>query len=153
MNLLACSVVQSVCELTFRRNVSSPFLEQKISRARNQCAESCLAACCTMAFCSADFRPWRWRWYFPPKSRFAYGLHDAIFQKMATFIVSLFSTLNLDKSYCRLTCIHHYLPCGTQTAFYKSESELPTILPAVYATWMSLTVFTKSVLAPIQIQT
>jgi hypothetical protein len=26
---------------------------------------------------------WRWRWYVPPKRRFAYGLHGVISQKMA----------------------------------------------------------------------
>jgi hypothetical protein len=34
---------------------------------------------------SADFLPWRWRWYIPPKRRFEYRLHGAISQKMATF--------------------------------------------------------------------
>jgi hypothetical protein len=35
--------------------------------------------------CSADFKPWRWRWYVSSKRSFIYGLHDAISPKTATF--------------------------------------------------------------------
>jgi hypothetical protein len=38
---------------------------------------ACLATCCKLVSCSADFRPWRWRWKIPPKRRFTYGLHGA----------------------------------------------------------------------------
>jgi hypothetical protein len=38
---------------------------------------------CKEISCLADIRPWRWRWYFPPKRRFTYGLRGAISQKMA----------------------------------------------------------------------
>jgi hypothetical protein len=31
---------------------------------------SSLATCCTLVSCLADFRPWRWRWYFLPKRQF-----------------------------------------------------------------------------------
>jgi hypothetical protein len=31
---------------------------------------------------------WRWRWYVPPKRQFTYNLHGAIFQKIATFIIT-----------------------------------------------------------------
>jgi hypothetical protein len=55
---------QSVCEPTFRRNVSPP------------------ATCWKMISCSVDFRSWRWRWYVPPKLRFTYRLHGAISQKI-----------------------------------------------------------------------
>jgi hypothetical protein len=41
-----------------------------------------LAICYTLVSFSTDFPPWRWRWYVPQKSRFTYGLHGAIFQKM-----------------------------------------------------------------------
>jgi hypothetical protein len=40
------------------------------------------------------FRPWRWRRYIPPKCRFTYRLHGAIFQKMATFITTAVGTSN-----------------------------------------------------------
>jgi hypothetical protein len=53
-------------------------------------ADRCLATCCTQVPCSADFLPWRWRWYVPPKRRFTYGLHGAIPQKTATY--SLFQS-------------------------------------------------------------
>jgi hypothetical protein len=29
------------------------------------------ATCCTLVSCPADFLPWRWRWYVPPKRRFS----------------------------------------------------------------------------------
>jgi hypothetical protein len=38
--------------------------------------------------CLADFRPWRWRWSVLLKCQFTYGLHDAISQKIATFITT-----------------------------------------------------------------
>jgi hypothetical protein len=31
---------------------------------------------CILVSCSANFRPWRWRWHVPPKRRLTYGLHD-----------------------------------------------------------------------------
>jgi hypothetical protein len=46
----------------------------------------CLGPCCTLVCCMADFPPWRWRWYVPPKHQFTNGLHGAISQKMATFL-------------------------------------------------------------------
>jgi hypothetical protein len=51
-----------------------------------------LATCCTLVSCSADFRPWKWRWNVPPKLRFTYGLHGAVSQKMATFIATTVRT-------------------------------------------------------------
>jgi hypothetical protein len=39
----------------------------------------CLSTCCTLVSRSADFLPWKWRRYIPPKHRFAYWLHGAIF--------------------------------------------------------------------------
>jgi hypothetical protein len=42
----------------------------------------CLTTCCTLVFSFADFRPWRWRWYVPPKRRFIYALHGAISQNI-----------------------------------------------------------------------
>jgi hypothetical protein len=34
-------------------------------------------------------RPWRWRWYVPPKLRFKFNtLHGVISQKMILFICS-----------------------------------------------------------------
>jgi hypothetical protein len=44
-----------------------------------------VATCYALDSCSADFRPWRWMLYFPPKLRFTYGPHGAISQKTATF--------------------------------------------------------------------
>jgi hypothetical protein len=35
-----------------------------------------------------NFRPWTCSLYFPPKRRFAYELHGAISQKMATFVTT-----------------------------------------------------------------
>jgi hypothetical protein len=58
----------------------------------------CLAACCTLVSCSANFRPWRWRLYDPPKRRSTYRLHGTISQKMATFITTAVRTSNL--KYC-----------------------------------------------------
>jgi hypothetical protein len=59
-----------------------------------------LATCYTLVSCSANFRPWRWRWYIPPKRQFAYGLHGAISQKMATFITTAVRAWN--PAYLRL---------------------------------------------------
>jgi hypothetical protein len=44
-----------------------------------------LATCYMLVSCSADFRPWRWRWYAPMKRRFKYVLHT-ISQRIAKFI-------------------------------------------------------------------
>jgi hypothetical protein len=41
---------------------------------------------------SADFQPWRWRWYVPRKRRLIYVLHCAIPQKMANFITTTVRT-------------------------------------------------------------
>jgi hypothetical protein len=35
--------------------------------------------------CSADFSPWKWRSYVPPKRRFTYGLRGTISQMMDTW--------------------------------------------------------------------
>jgi hypothetical protein len=46
-------------------------------------------SCCTyytLVSCSANFLPWRWRWYVLPKRRFTYRLQGSISQMMATFI-------------------------------------------------------------------
>jgi hypothetical protein len=40
--------------------------------------------CCLIVSCSADFRPWRWRWYISPKRRFTYGISAAMSQKLTT---------------------------------------------------------------------
>jgi hypothetical protein len=37
-----------------------------------------LASCCPLVSCPAEFLPWRWRRYVPPKRRFTYGLHGSI---------------------------------------------------------------------------
>jgi hypothetical protein len=42
-----------------------------------------IATCWKLIYFSADFRPWRWRWYITPKSRFTYGLYGVLSQKMA----------------------------------------------------------------------
>jgi hypothetical protein len=55
-------------------------------------SEFCLATCCMLVSCSADFRPGRWRWYVPPKFRLTYG---AMPQNMATFINTVVRTWNL----------------------------------------------------------
>jgi hypothetical protein len=51
-------------------------------------------AAVTLVSCSADFRPWRWNWYVPPKRRFIYRIHGAISQKMAVFITTSVRTSN-----------------------------------------------------------
>jgi hypothetical protein len=38
-----------------------------------------LATCYTLIPCSADFRPWRWRWYVPTKGRFTHGLYMTLY--------------------------------------------------------------------------
>jgi hypothetical protein len=49
----------------------------------HSCSYECRS--CTLVSCSADFLPWRWRRYLPPKHWFTYGLHGAISRKKATF--------------------------------------------------------------------
>jgi hypothetical protein len=71
-HLLGYSVVWPVCERTFRRNASPP-------------SSGCLASYCTLVSCSANIRPWRWRWYVPLKRRLIYAVHGSIAQKMAIF--------------------------------------------------------------------
>jgi hypothetical protein len=54
-----------------------------------------LATCSHTGFLLADFRPWRWRWYLPPKRRFTQDLHGATSQKTSFFIVTSGKTSNL----------------------------------------------------------
>jgi hypothetical protein len=48
----------------------------------------------TLVFCSADFLPWRWKWYVPPKRRSTYDPHGAMAQKMAIFMTTAVRTSN-----------------------------------------------------------
>jgi hypothetical protein len=73
------STVWSVCEPTFRRNVSPSTSGSKISQAKKQRAVGA----------QVEF------WYVLPKLRFTYGLHGAISQKMATFEVILTNSVAL----------------------------------------------------------
>lgn len=50
------------------------------------------ATCYTLVSCSTDFKPWRWRCYFPPNRQLMYGLSGAIAQKMVAFIFELIDT-------------------------------------------------------------
>jgi hypothetical protein len=45
----------------------------RYSAAKSACESSYY----TLVSCSADFRPWSWRWYVPPKNRFTNGLQGA----------------------------------------------------------------------------
>jgi hypothetical protein len=54
----------------------------------------CLASCYTLLSCSADIRQWMCSWHVSSKRRFTYGLHRAVFQKMATFINTAVRTSN-----------------------------------------------------------
>jgi hypothetical protein len=47
------------------------------------------------------FRPWRWRWYVPPKCRFTYGLHGSISQKMVSFIPTSYMQFCIINSWWR----------------------------------------------------
>jgi hypothetical protein len=47
----------------------------------------CLSTFCMLVSCSAEFRPWRGRWYVPPKRRFS--------QNMTSFITTALITSNL----------------------------------------------------------
>jgi hypothetical protein len=62
---------------------------RRISQARNQ-----HATCFMLVFCSAYFRPWRWRWHVPPKRRLIFhGLHRVICQKTELFKKYMFILL------------------------------------------------------------
>jgi hypothetical protein len=54
----------------------------------------CPATCYTLVSCSADFWPWRRRWYGPPKLWFTHRLHSTMSQKMTTFIITAVSMSN-----------------------------------------------------------
>jgi hypothetical protein len=89
------------CNLTWT-NVSEETITY-IFRVENQksgipCCSTCLATCCTLVSCSADFRPCRWSWQVPQKHRFTYGLRSPISQKMETFV--LISKLFLSGGHC-----------------------------------------------------
>jgi hypothetical protein len=79
-----------VCYLHLQRLKS---FEQETDELQVQ-ADVCLTTVCTLVPCSADFGPRRRRLNLVPKRRFTYGLHDAIFQKIATFISTTASTSN-----------------------------------------------------------
>jgi hypothetical protein len=53
--------------------------------------------------CLANFLPWRWRWYVPPKRSFTYVLQGAISQKMATFfaLIAVFLSVKWKLLYMR----------------------------------------------------
>jgi hypothetical protein len=65
---------------------STPKME--VLRSSETSVHFCVANCRTLVSCLADFQPWRWRWYVPPKRRFTYGLHGAISQKLAILITT-----------------------------------------------------------------
>jgi hypothetical protein len=94
-NLLGYGAVWSVCEQTFRRNASP-----------QSNSGGCLGTWYMFVSCSVNCRPWRWRWYVPPKRWFTYRLHGAISQTMATFITTAARTANPTNE-PKIICFHH----------------------------------------------
>jgi hypothetical protein len=48
----------------------------------------------TLVSSSVDFRPWKWKWYVPPKRGFTYGIHGALSRKTSGFLFSVAKTSN-----------------------------------------------------------
>jgi hypothetical protein len=106
----------------------SPYVNRRFGRT---CHCICLTTCFTLISCSADFLPWIWRWWFPPKRHFTYGQHVPVSQKVENYqwgslradamSVSYYMVrLIVDKSIC--------LVCRTCDAMWYGRRETATLI-------------------------
>jgi hypothetical protein len=65
------------CHLLVHRSVRSDVSEESITFIFRVKSQPNKKPVCNRWLGSTDFRPWRWRWFVPPKRRFTYGLHGA----------------------------------------------------------------------------
>jgi hypothetical protein len=110
-------VYSDECQLTFRRNIStlSSGSKNKLSKKPAWKQVNLVGGFLLNLF----FRPWRWRWYVPPKRRLTLnGLHGVISQKMVLFITTGVKTSNpilftcSDESSLLIICYVSYLVFG-----------------------------------------